>query len=117
MRESSDGYVDDSTMTSKSKTELAEDSEARASDVQIEQDAAEPSGLFNSESDKREATLLKVNSPESKPCTTNLIVKITVATPTLQRYEQARESAPAGLPCDSILKGGPLSSQFDKFGQ
>jgi len=83
-RESTGGYVDDSTITAKVKTNLAQDSKVSASDVGVKtyKGVVDLSGFVNSQSQISEARLVAGQVNGVKAVHDNLIVKGTVAPPT-----------------------------------
>ncbi len=84
-QESTGGYVDDSTITAKVKTDLAQDSKVSASDVSVKtyKGVVDLSGFVNSQSQISEARLVAGQVSGVKAVHDNLIVKGVVAPPTL----------------------------------
>lgn len=83
-QESTGGYVDDSTITAKVKTDLAQDSKVSASDVSVKtyKGIVDLSGFVNSQSQISEARLVAGQVSGVKAVHDNLIVKGVVAPPT-----------------------------------
>src|SRR5579872_2052360 len=83
-RESTGGYVDDSTITAKIKTDLAQDHKVSAADVHVKtyKGVVDLSGFVDSPADKREARLVADQVSGVKSVHDNLIVKSSVAPPT-----------------------------------
>jgi hyperosmotically inducible protein len=83
-RESTGGYVDDSTITAKVKTNLAQDPKVSASDVSVKtyKGVVDLSGFVNSQSQISEARLVAGQVNGVKAVHDNLIVKGVVAPPT-----------------------------------
>jgi len=83
-RESTGGYVDDSTITAKVKTDLAQDAKVSASDVSVQtyKGVVDLSGFVNSQSQISEARLVAGQVNGVKAVHDNLIVKGVVAPPT-----------------------------------
>ena len=83
-RESTGGYVDDSTITAKVKTNLAQDDRVSASDVHVKtyKGVVDLSGFVDRQSEKREARLVADQVSGVKSVHDNLIVKGVVAPPT-----------------------------------
>ena len=83
-RESTGGYVDDSTITAKVKTNLAQDTIVSASDVSVKtyKGVVDLSGFVNSQSQISEARLVASQVNGVKSVHDNLIVKGVVAPPT-----------------------------------
>ncbi len=83
-QESTGGYVDDSTITAKVKTDLAQDSKVSASDVSVKtyKGVVDLSGFVNSQSEISEARLVAGQVSGVKAVHDNLIVKGVVAPPT-----------------------------------
>jgi osmotically-inducible protein OsmY len=83
-QESTGGYVDDSTITAKVKTNLAQDSKVSASDVSVKtyKGVVDLSGFVNSQSQISEARLVAGQVNGVKAVHDNLIVKGVVAPPT-----------------------------------
>ncbi len=83
-QESTGGYVDDSTITAKVKTDLAQDSKVSASDVSVKtyKGIVNLSGFVNSQSQISEARLVAGQVSGVKAVHDNLIVKGVVAPPT-----------------------------------
>jgi hypothetical protein len=80
-RESTGGYVDDSTITAKIKTDLLQDNKLSASDVHVKtyKGVVELSGFVNRESDIPEAGMVAGRVSGVKSVHNNLIVKGAVA--------------------------------------
>jgi hypothetical protein len=83
-RESTGGYVDDSTITAKVKTNLAQDSKVSASAVNVQtyKGVVDLSGFVNSQSEISEARLVAGQVNGVRSVHDNLIVKGVVAPPT-----------------------------------
>ena len=83
-RESTGGYVDDSTITAKIKTDLAQDSRVSATDVHVKtyKGVVDLSGFVNSKSEISEAGRVARLVDGVKSVHDNLIVKGVVAPPT-----------------------------------
>jgi hyperosmotically inducible periplasmic protein len=83
-QESTGGYVDDSTITAKVKTNLAQDKMVSASDVSVKtyKGVVDLSGFVNSQSEISEARLVAGQVNGVKSVHDNLIVKGVVAPPT-----------------------------------
>jgi len=83
-QESSGGYVDDSTITAKVKTNLAQDPKVSASDVSVKtyKGVVDLSGFVDSQSQISEAKLVAGQVNGVKSVHNNLIVKGVVAPPT-----------------------------------
>jgi hypothetical protein len=83
-QESTGGYVDDSTITAKVKSNLAQDAKVSASDVHVKtyKGVVDLSGFVNSQSEIPEAKLVASQVPGVKSVHDNLIVKGVVAPPT-----------------------------------
>jgi osmotically-inducible protein OsmY len=83
-QESTGGYVDDSTITAKVKTDLAQDNKVSASDVHVKtyKGVVDLSGFVNSQSEISEARLVTGQVNGVKAVHDNLIVKGVVAPPT-----------------------------------
>jgi osmotically-inducible protein OsmY len=84
-RESTGGYVDDSTITAKVKADLAQDNKVSASAVNVQtyKGVVDLSGFVNSQSEISEARLVTGQVNGVKAVHDNLIVKGVVAPPTL----------------------------------
>jgi hyperosmotically inducible protein len=84
-RESTGGYVDDSTITAKVKADLAQDNKVSASAVNVQtyKGIVDLSGFVNSRSEISEARLVTAQVSGVKAVHDNLIVKGVVAPPTL----------------------------------
>jgi hyperosmotically inducible protein len=82
--ESTGGYVDDSTITAKVKTDLAQDSKVSSNDVSVEtyKGVVDLSGFVNSQSERSEAGIVAGQVSGVKSVHNNLIVKGAVAPPT-----------------------------------
>ncbi len=82
--ESTGGYVDDSTITAKVKTDLAEDSNVSATDVHVEtyKGVVDLSGFVNSRAEAAEAARVAGQASGVKAVHNNLIVKTIAAPPT-----------------------------------
>jgi len=83
-QESTGGYVDDSTITAKVKTNLAQDPKVSASDVHVKtyKGVVDLSGFVNSQYEVSEARLVTGQVNGVKAVHDNLIVKGVVAPPT-----------------------------------
>ena len=83
-RESTGGYVDDSTITAKIKADLLQDNELTASDVHVKtyKGVVDLSGFVNRESDISEAGIVAGRVSGVTSVHNNLIVKGVVAPPT-----------------------------------
>jgi len=83
-QESTGGYVDDSTITAKVKTDLAQDNRVSATDVHVKtyKGIVDLSGFVNSQSEISEARLVARQVNGVKSVHDNLIVKGVVAPPT-----------------------------------
>ena len=83
-RESTGGYVDDSTITAKVKTGLVQDKNVSASDVHVKtyKGVVDLSGFVNSSSEIVEARNVATQVDGVKSVHSNLIVKGVVAPPT-----------------------------------
>jgi osmotically-inducible protein OsmY len=83
-RESTGGYVDDSTITAKIKSNLAQDNRVSATDVHVKtyKGVVDLSGFVNSRSEISEARLVAAQVNGVKSVHDNLIVKGVVAPPT-----------------------------------
>ncbi len=83
-RESTGGYVDDSTITAKVKTNLAQDDKVSATDVHVRtyKGVVDLSGFVDSQAQVSEARLVAAQVDGVKSVHNNLIVKGTVAPPT-----------------------------------
>jgi len=84
-RESTGGYVDDSSITAKVKADLAQDNRVSASAVNVQtyKGIVDLSGFVNSRSEISEARLVTAQVSGVKAVHDNLIVKGVVAPPTL----------------------------------
>jgi len=84
-RESTGGYVDDSSITAKVKADLAQDNKVSASAVNVQtyKGIVDLSGFVNSRSEISEARLVTAQVSGVKAVHDNLIVKGVVAPPTL----------------------------------
>jgi hypothetical protein len=82
--ESTGGYIDDSTITAKVKTNLAQDAKVSATDVHVKtyKGVVDLSGFVNSQSEISEAGLVAGQVSGVKSVHNNLIVKGAVAPPT-----------------------------------
>ena len=82
--ESTGGYVDDSTITAKIKSDLVQDKKVSASDVHVQtyKGVVDLSGFVNSRSELSEARLVASQVNGVKSVHDNLIVKGAVAPPT-----------------------------------
>jgi osmotically-inducible protein OsmY len=83
-QESTGGYIDDSTITAKVKTNLAQDQKVGATDVHVKtyKGVVDLSGFVNSESEISEAGLVAGQVSGVTSVHNNLIVKGAVASPT-----------------------------------
>ena len=83
-RESTGGYVDDSTITAKIKADLLQDNKLTASDVHVKtyKGVVDLSGFVNRESDISEAGIVATRVSGVTSVHNNLIVKGVVAPPT-----------------------------------
>jgi osmotically-inducible protein OsmY len=83
-QESTGGYIDDSTITAKVKTNLAQDSKVSATDVHVKtyKGVVDLSGFVNSKSEISEAGLVAGQVSGVTSVHNNLIVKGAVAPPT-----------------------------------
>src|ERR1700730_1514810 len=83
-QESTGGYIDDSTITPKVKTNLAQDSKVSATDVHVKtyKGVVDLSGFVNSKSEISEAGLVAGQVSGVTSVHNNLIVKGAVAPPT-----------------------------------
>ena len=83
-RESTGGYVDDSTITAKVKSDLAQDSNVSASAVNVQtyKGVVDLSGFVNKQSEVTEARRVAIQVPGVTSVHDNLIVKAAVAPPT-----------------------------------
>ncbi len=83
-RESTGGYVDDSTITAKIKADLAQDNQVSATDVSLKtyKGVVDLSGFVNSQSQVSEARRVASQVDGVKAVHDNLIVKGVVAPPT-----------------------------------
>jgi hyperosmotically inducible periplasmic protein len=83
-QESTGGYVDDSTITAKIKTDLLQDNKVSATNVHIKtyKGVVDLSGFVNSQSEISEAGLVAGQVSGVKSVHNNLIVKGAVAPPT-----------------------------------
>jgi osmotically-inducible protein OsmY len=83
-RESTGGYIDDSTITAKVKSDLAQDNKVSASAVNVQtyKGVVDLSGFVNSRSEIAEARLVAGQVNGVKSVHDNLIVKGAVAPPT-----------------------------------
>jgi osmotically-inducible protein OsmY len=83
-RESTGGYVDDSTITAKIKADLLQDNKLTASDVHVKtyKGVVDLSGFVNRESDISEAGIVAGRVSGVTSVHNNLIVKGVVAPPT-----------------------------------
>jgi osmotically-inducible protein OsmY len=83
-RESTGGYVDDSTITAKVKSNLAQDKNVSASAVNVQtyKGVVDLSGFVNKQSEVSEARLVASQVDGVKSVHDNLIVKGVVAPPT-----------------------------------
>jgi len=80
-RESTGGYIDDSTITAKIKSDLVQDNKLSAADVHVKtyKGVVDLSGFVNKQSQIQEAGLLAGKVSGVKSVHNNLIVKGTVA--------------------------------------
>jgi hyperosmotically inducible protein len=83
-QESTGGYIDDSTITAKVKTNLAQDNKVSATDIHVKtyKGVVDLSGFVNSQSQISEAGLVAGQVSGVKSVHNNLIVKGAVAPPT-----------------------------------
>ena len=83
-QESTGGYIDDSTITAKVKTNLAQDNKVSATDIHVKtyKGVVDLSGFVNSQSQISEAGLVAGQVSGVKSVHNNLIVKSAVAPPT-----------------------------------
>ena len=83
-RESTGGYVDDSTITAKVKSDMAQDSRVSASDVHVNtyKGVVDLSGFVNTRAEASEARLVADQVSGVRAVHDNLIVKGVVAPPT-----------------------------------
>lgn len=83
-QESTSGYVDDSTITAKIKTDVAQDNKLSATDVHVKtyKGVVDLSGFVNAQSEKSEARLVADQVSGVTSMHDNLIVKSAVAPPT-----------------------------------
>jgi hyperosmotically inducible periplasmic protein len=83
-QESTGGYFDDSTITAKVKTNLAQDNKVSATDIHVKtyKGVVDLSGFVNSQSQISEAGLVAGQVSGVKSVHNNLIVKGAVAPPT-----------------------------------
>jgi len=83
-QESTGGYVDDSTITAKIKSDLVQDNKVSSTDVHVKtyKGVVDLSGFVNSQSEIAEAGLVAGQVSGVKSVHNNLIVKGTVAPPT-----------------------------------
>jgi hyperosmotically inducible protein len=83
-KESTGGYIDDSTITAKVKTNLAQDNKVSATDIHVKtyKGVVDLSGFVNSQSQVSEAGLVAGQVSGVKSVHNNLIVKGAVAPPT-----------------------------------
>ena len=83
-QESTGGYVDDSTITAKIKTDLLEDKQVSSTDIHVKtyKGVVDLSGFVNSQSEISEAGRVTGQVSGVKSVHNNLIVKGTVAPPT-----------------------------------
>ena len=83
-QESTGGYIDDSTITAKIKTDLALDAKVSATDVHVKtyKGVVDLSGFVDSQSEISEAESVAGQVSGVKSVHNNLIVKGTVAPPT-----------------------------------
>jgi hyperosmotically inducible periplasmic protein len=83
-QESTGGFIDDSTITAKVKTNLAQDAKVSATDVHVKtyKGVVDLSGFVNSSSEISEAGLVAGQVSGVKSVHNNLIVKGAVAPPT-----------------------------------
>jgi len=82
-RESTGGYIDDSTITAKVKADLRQDNKLSASDVHVEtyKGVVDLSGFVNRDSDISEARIVAERVSGVRSVHNNLIVKGAVAPP------------------------------------
>ena len=83
-QESTGGYIDDSTITAKVKTNLAQDNKVSATDIHVKtyKGVVDLSGFVNSQSQISEAGIVAGQVSGVKSVHNNLIVKGAVAPPT-----------------------------------
>src|SRR5260370_29501525 len=83
-QESTGGYIDDSTITAKVKTNLAQDNKVSATDIHVKtyKGVVDLSGFVNSQSQISEAGLVAGQLAGVKSVHNNLIVKAAGAPPT-----------------------------------
>jgi osmotically-inducible protein OsmY len=83
-QESTGGYIDDSTITAKIKTNLAQDAKVSATDIHVKtyKGVVDLSGFVSSKSEISEAGLVAGQVSGVKSVHNNLIVKGAVAPPT-----------------------------------
>ena len=83
-QESTGGYIDDSTITAKIKTNLAQDNKVSPMDIHVKtyKGVVELSGFVNSESEISEAELVAGQVSGVRSVHNNLLVKGVVAPPT-----------------------------------
>jgi len=83
-QESTGGYVDDSTITAKVKSDLVGDNKVSSTDVHVEtyKGVVDLSGFVNSQAEIAEAGIVARQVSGVKAVHNNLIVKGTVAPPT-----------------------------------
>ncbi len=83
-QESTGGYVDDSTITAKIKTNLAQDPQVSATDVHVKtyKGVVDLSGFVNSQTEISEAGIVADKVSGVRSVHNNLIVKGVVAPPT-----------------------------------
>jgi hyperosmotically inducible periplasmic protein len=83
-RESTGGYIDDSTITAKVKTDLAQNPKVSATDVHVKtyKGVVELSGFVNSQSELEEAGRVTRQVAGVQSVHNNLIVKQVVSPPT-----------------------------------
>ena len=83
-QESTGGYVDDSTITAKIKTNLVQDAKVSATDVHVKtyKGVVDLSGFVDSQSQISQAGIVAAQVSGVKSVHNNLIVKGTVAPPT-----------------------------------
>jgi hyperosmotically inducible periplasmic protein len=83
-QESTGGYVDDSTITAKIKSDLVQDNKVSSTDVHVKtyKGVVDLSGFVNSQAEISEAGIVARQVSGVKAVHNNLIVKGTVAPPT-----------------------------------
>jgi hyperosmotically inducible protein len=83
-QESTGGYIDDSTITAKVKTDLLQDNKVSATNVHVKtyKGVVDLSGFVNSDSEISEAGMVAGQVSGVKSVHNNLIVKSAVAPPT-----------------------------------